>query len=55
MLLRLLGICLMSTTLFAQEFDAGWKVLPKTFKGDNIVQIAKSLDTKKGEFESTEA
>lgn len=55
MFLKVFGICLLSTALFAQEFDARWKVLPKTFKGDNIVQIAKSLDTKKGEFESTEA
>jgi hypothetical protein len=41
-------------TLTAQTFDPSWQRLPKGFKGDNIVSLAKALDTKKGEYESTE-
>lgn len=52
-LLRLACTTMTSTLLTAQDFDLAWKVIPKSFKGDNIVQLAKSLNTKKGEFEST--
>jgi hypothetical protein len=54
MLFRAIGLCFVSTLLLAQDFDPDWKVIPNAFKGDNLVQIVKSLETAKGEFESTD-
>lgn len=42
----------MCTNAFAQAFDSTWKQLPKSFAGDNIQKLAKTLDTKKAEYES---
>ena len=46
-------ICILPTVPFNKGFDPDLTVIPNSFKGDHIVQVAKSLDIKPGECEST--